>query len=160
MSIDHGTRTGYFFGTTSGVITTAGLMTGLYAGTHSLVAVLGGTFVIAVSDALSDALGIHLAHESDANATTRSVWLATFTTFVTKLVVSSSFAIPLLLFSLNTGILVALAGGLVVLVLLSVHLARIQRTPALPVVVEHVAIAIAVVAVSHGVGLWVRQTFT
>ncbi len=37
-----GARTGVFFGATSGVITTIGLITELYGGTESRVAVLGG----------------------------------------------------------------------------------------------------------------------
>ena len=49
-------RTGVYFGATSGVITTVGLIAGLYAGTESVVAVLGGILVIAVADAMSDAL--------------------------------------------------------------------------------------------------------
>ena len=61
--VNKGVRTGLFFGATSGVITTLGLITGLNAGTHSITAVLGGIFVIAVADSMSDALGIHLAEE-------------------------------------------------------------------------------------------------
>ena len=38
-----GARTGLFFGATSGVITTIGLIVGLNAGTRSMAAVLGGT---------------------------------------------------------------------------------------------------------------------
>ncbi len=45
-----------FFGATSGVITTVGLIACLYAGTESVVAVLGGILVIAVTDAMSHAL--------------------------------------------------------------------------------------------------------
>ena len=37
-----GARTGLYFGATSGVITTTGLIAGLHAGTESVVAVLGG----------------------------------------------------------------------------------------------------------------------
>ncbi len=37
-----GARTRIFFGATSGVITTVGLIVGLHAGTESLVAVPGG----------------------------------------------------------------------------------------------------------------------
>ena len=44
-----GVRTGLFFGATSGVITTLGLITGLNAGTKSITAVLGGILVIAVA---------------------------------------------------------------------------------------------------------------
>ena len=39
---------------------TLGLMVGLHAGTHSMPAVLGGILTIAVADAMSDALGIHV----------------------------------------------------------------------------------------------------
>ena len=44
--MDSGTRTGIYFGTTSGVITTLGVIIGLNAGTESLVAVVGGILVI------------------------------------------------------------------------------------------------------------------
>lgn len=57
-------RTGLGFGLTSGVITTLGLMVGLHSGTNSKTAVIGGILVIAVADAFSDALGIHLSEES------------------------------------------------------------------------------------------------
>ena len=53
-------RTGASFGLTSGVLTTLGLIVGLYAGTHSKLAVMGGIFTIAIADALSDALGRRL----------------------------------------------------------------------------------------------------
>ena len=87
-----GARTGLFFGATSGVITTIGLITGLNAGTGSLAAVLGGIFVIAVADAMSDALGIHLAEEADPATTTQHVWSATLSTSSTD--PSSSTVLP------------------------------------------------------------------
>src|SRR5210317_915276 len=95
-----GARTGLFFGATSGVITTLGLITGLNAGTHSMAAVIGGIFVIAVADSMSDALGIHLAEESDPNATAHHIWSATISTFVNKFIFAISFAVPLLLLPL------------------------------------------------------------
>ena len=67
MTWSHGMRTAlkvrFSFGLTSGVITTLGLMVGLHAGTHSMPAVLGDS-TIALADAMSDALGIHVAEES------------------------------------------------------------------------------------------------
>jgi hypothetical protein len=76
-----GARTGLFFGATSGVITTIGLIVGLNSGTRSITAVLGGILVIAVADAMSDALGIHLAEESDPDTDHSHVWSATIMTF-------------------------------------------------------------------------------
>lgn len=154
-----GARTGVFFGATSGVITTLGLIVGLNAGTQSVVAVLGGIFVIAFADAMSDALGIHLAQEADPESTTEHIWAATIWTFFTKLVVALSFAVPLLILPLQLAVAVSVAWGLLVITLLSAYLARSQKIPALPVVTEHVLIAIAVVAISHFIGIWVQSSF-
>jgi len=56
-------RKGFSFGLTSGIITTLGLIVGLHSGTHSALVIIGGILVIAVADAMSDALGIHVSEE-------------------------------------------------------------------------------------------------
>lgn len=154
-----GVRTGLFFGATSGVITTIGLITGLNAGTKSITAVLGGILVIAVADAMSDALGIHLAEEANPNTTHSHVWSATIMTFVTKFVFSISFAVPLLLLPLETAVLVCVVWGLLVIVVLSYFLARSQGESPLAIISEHVGIAVLVVILSHYIGVWVGKTF-
>ena len=154
-----GARIGIFFGATSGVITTIGLIVGLHAGTQSIVAVLGGILVIAVADAMSDAMGIHLAQEADPDSSNDHVWAATIWTFLTKLVVASSFAIPLLWLPLQTAVIASVSWGLLVITILSAYLARMQRTSALPVITEHLVIAIVVVTISYFIGIWVRTTF-
>ena len=156
---NEGARTGLFFGATSGVITTIGLITGLNAGTRSVAAVLGGIFVIAVADAMSDALGIHLAEEADPNATTSHVWAATISTFLNKFVFALSFAVPLLLLPLDTAVLASLVWGMVVITALSYFLARSQGTRPLHVIGEHLGIAALVVVLSHLIGVWVNRTF-
>jgi VIT1/CCC1 family predicted Fe2+/Mn2+ transporter len=154
-----GARTGLFFGAASGVITTLGLIVGLYSGTQSLVAVLGGIFVIAVADAMSDALGIHLAQEADPDSTHEHIWAATFSTFFTKLIVALTFVIPLLLLPLQTAVIVSIIWGLSVILLISIYLARVQKVHFLPVAGEHLLIAIVVITVSHFIGGWVHQMF-
>jgi VIT1/CCC1 family predicted Fe2+/Mn2+ transporter len=154
-----GARTGVFFGATSGVITTIGLIAGLNAGTKSIVAVLGGILVVAVADAMSDAMGIHLAQESDPDSTHEHIWAATIWTFLTKLVVALTFAVPLIWFPLQLAVAISVGWGLLVITVLSAYLARIQNSPVLHVVTEHVVIAIVVVAVSHFIGVWVGNTF-
>ena len=154
-----GARTGLFFGATSGVITTIGLIVGLNAGTRSITAVLGGILVIAVADALSDALGIHLAEEANPNTTHAHVWSATIMTFLTKFVFSISFAVPLLLLPLASAVMASVAWGLFVIVVLSYFLARAQGEAPFAIIVEHVGIAILVVIFSHYIGVWVARTF-
>jgi VIT1/CCC1 family predicted Fe2+/Mn2+ transporter len=154
-----GARTGLFFGATSGVITTVGLLTGLYAGTGSVTAVLGGILVIAVADAMSDALGMHLAEEADPHTTTKHVWSATIATFVAKFVFAITFAVPLLLLPLRTAVIASIVWGMAVITVLSYFLAKSRGERPLPIIAEHVGIAIIVVILSHLIGAWVGATF-
>ena len=154
-----GARTGLFFGATSGVITTIGLIAGLNAGTRSVTAVLGGICVIAVADAMSDALGIHLAEEADPNATTEHIWSATISTFITKFVFAISFAVPLLLLPLDQAVLASVLWGMLVIIVLSYFLARAQDASPLAIIAEHLGIAILVVVLSHLIGEWVSRAY-
>ncbi len=156
---NEGARTGLYFGATSGVITTIGLITGLNAGTGSVAAVLGGIFVIAIADAMSDALGIHLAEEADPDTTTGHVWAATISTFLNKFIFALSFAVPLLLLPLETAVVASLIWGMFVIVVLSYFLARAQNARPLLIIGEHLGIAVLVVVLSHFIGVWVNQTF-
>jgi len=154
-----GARTGLFFGATSGVITTLGLITGLNAGTQSITAVLGGIFVIAVADSMSDALGIHLAEEADPDTDHEQVWQATITTFITKFVFALSFAVPLLLLPLGPAVAASIVWGMLVIVVLSYFLARSQNKSPWFIILEHLGIAILVVVLSHFIGVWVAASF-
>lgn len=154
-----GARTGLFFGATSGVITTIGLIVGLNSGTRSITAVLGGILIIAVADAMSDALGIHLAEEANPDTDHAHVWSATIMTFLTKFVFSISFAVPLLLLPLGPAVTASVIWGLVVIVVLSYFLAKSQDESPLFIIGEHVGIAVLVLVFSHYIGVWVAATF-
>lgn len=154
-----GARTGLFFGATSGVITTIGLIVGLNSGTRSITAVLGGILIIAVADAMSDALGIHLAEEANPDTDHAHVWSATIMTFLTKFIFSISFAVPLLLLPLGPAVTASVIWGLVVIVVLSYFLAKSQDEPPLNIIGEHVGIAVLVLVFSHYIGVWVATTF-
>lgn len=157
--IDHSVRVGISFGLTSGVITTLGLLVGLSAGTNSRTAVLGGIFTIAVADALSDALGIHISEESEGVHTARQVWTATLATFLAKFFTALTFAIPVLLLSLPVAVIVCIGWGAFTLAALSIDLGRRQNTRALPLVAEHLAVATLVVVAAHLVGLGISAVF-
>ncbi len=153
-------KTGFSFGLTSGVITTLGLMVGLHAGTHSMPAVLGGILTIAVADAMSDALGIHIAEESKNHGNTSEIWESTMATFAAKFMIAGTFAIPVLFMPLDLAIVASLVWGLSLLAVLSYGLAREQRVPPWKVIGEHVVIGLCVVAMTHYLGEWVRGRFT
>ena len=158
--LNHSIKTGISFGLTSGVITTLGLMVGLNSGTHSRLAVLGGILTIAVADAFSDALGIHVAEEAENVHTPAEVWQATFATLITKFLFAMTFVVPVLLFALPAAIIVNIAYGLAVLSIMSWYLARQQGDAPIKCIGEHVAIALLVIAVTHYMGKWVGAHFS
>jgi VIT1/CCC1 family predicted Fe2+/Mn2+ transporter len=150
-------RTGISFGITSAVITTLGLMVGLHSGTHSRIVVIGGILTIAVADAFSDALGIHISEEAENIHTPRQIWGATAATFFAKFCFAMTFAVPVIFLSLSKAIVVSLIWGLSILTVLSYIIAKIQKEPPLKIVAEHLLIAIIVIVITHQVGLWVGK---
>ena len=151
----HSIKTGLSFGLTSAIITTLGLMVGLHSGTKSRLVVIGGILIIAIADAFSDALGIHMSEESENRHTTKEIWESTIATFLAKFIFSSTFIIPLLLFSLNTAVVVSVLYGLILLSLLSLYIARGQGEKPWKVIGEHLLIAIVVIVLTHYVGEWI-----
>jgi VIT1/CCC1 family predicted Fe2+/Mn2+ transporter len=152
----HSIKTGLSFGLTSAIITTLGLMVGLHSSTKSKLVVIGGILIIAIADAFSDALGIHMSEESENTHSTKEIWESTIATFLAKFIFSSTFIIPLLLFPLNTAIAVSVLYGLVLLSLFSLYMAKEQRKKSWKVIGEHLVIAIVVIILTHYVGEWIR----
>lgn len=157
--MNHSIKTGFSFGLTSGIITTLGLIVGLNAGTHSKLVVLGGILTIAIADAFSDALGIHISEESESKHTTKEIWQATISTFLFKFIFSSTFIIPVLLFSLTTAIIVSIIWGLLIISLVSFKLAKEEKNNPWKVIGEHLLIAIAVIVLTHYAGKWIAIIF-
>lgn len=157
--LDDALQAGISFGLTSGVITTLGLMVGLQSGSQSKLVVVGGILTIAIADASSDALGIHISEESRHISTSREVWLSTIATFVTKLLMALTFLVPVLLMDLQRAVIVSVVWGLSVLALLSYRLAVLGGIKPWKVIGEHLGIACAVIMVTHFVGVWVAKWF-
>ena len=155
----HSIKVGLCFGLTSGIITTLGLMIGLNAGTNSRLAVIGGILTIAIADAFSDSLGIHVSEESENKHTPKEIWESTLSTFFCKFVMASSFVIPVLLLELRNAIVVSICWGLLLLGILSYNIGKDQKTKTWHVVVEHLSIAVVVIVVAHYLGYWISLTF-
>lgn len=149
-------KTGISFGLTSGVITTLGLMVGLHSGSHSRTVVIGGILTIAIADAMSDALGIHVSEESKNSAPMSQIWEATLATFAAKFVVSATFLVPVICAPLDLAIVISVAWGLLLLTALSFFIAQAQAIAPWKVIGEHLFIALCVVAITHAVGDWVK----
>jgi VIT1/CCC1 family predicted Fe2+/Mn2+ transporter len=158
--LKHSAKTGISFGLTSGVITTLGLMVGLHSGTNSRSAVIGGILTIAVADAFSDALGIHISEESENKHTSKEIWESTFFTFIAKFIFSISFVFPVIFLKLNFAMIVNIFYGIILLALFSFYLAKEQGAARWKVIAEHVTIAVIVVIISHYIGEAISMFFS
>jgi len=151
-------RKGFGFGLTSSVITTLGLIVGLNSGTHSGRVILGGILIIAIADAFSDALAMHISEESGSKSVkTKAIWESTVSTFLFKFIFALSFAVPILLFELQTAIIVSVIWGLSLLGIFSFYIAKQKKISAVRAVVEHLVIAVLVIILTHFVGGVVGQ---
>lgn len=122
---------------------------------------MGGILTIAVADAFSDALGIHIAEEaSNQQHDHKEVWQATIVTFICKLFFASLFIIPVILFSLDVAMIVSIVWGLLVLGIISFFIAREQKNSAVHVIGEHISIAVIVIITTHYIGGLIARYFS
>jgi vacuolar iron transporter family protein len=147
-------RTGLSFGLTSAVITTLGMIVGLNSGTHDRIVVIGGILIIALADALSDSLGIHLSEEARKN-TSKTVWTSTISTFLFKFIFALTFLVPILLIPLATAVKVCMVWGAILLGSLSYYIARREKASPSKVITEHLLIALIVIIATNYLGNWI-----
>jgi hypothetical protein len=152
-------RAGLGFGLTSAVITTLGLMIGLNASIGSKLAVIGGILTIAIADAFSDALGVHVAKETEPGAIAKEVWEATGFTFLFKFLFALTFLIPVIIFSLPTALIISIIWGLSILSILSYKMAQSQGQSRWESLGEHLGVAIAVLILSNTIGGLIARYF-
>ncbi len=143
---------GFSFGLTSAIITTLGLIVGLNSSTHSRAVIIGGILVIAIADALSDSLGIHISEEAERKHSTREIWESTAATFISKFFFALTFILPIMMLPLGAAIAVSVAWGLSLIAVFSFMIGRRETDKPYKVAAEHLAIAIVVIIVTHIVG--------
>lgn len=152
-------KKGVYFGLTSATITTLGLIVGLHSFSGSQLVIVGGILTIAIADAFSDALGIHISEEAEQVHSNREIWEATLFAFFTKFLFALTFIGPVLVLDFSTAFMVNIVWGFLVLSVLSYVIAADQRTKPWKVIGEHIAIAFVVVNLTHYVGDWVAGAF-
>jgi len=152
-------KIGFNFGLTSGIITTLGLMVGLYSSTESRLVVIGGILTIAIADAFSDSMGVHVATESENSVTKKEVWESTFGTFLFKFIFTIIFIIPVLLFNLQTAIILSVIIGFILITILSISIAKERKVKPWKMVLEHVIIVTIVIVLAYYAGELIASYF-
>lgn len=148
---------GFSFGLVSGVITTLGLIIGLFFSTDSEWVVLSGILIIAIADSFSDASGVHISEESTGNFSVREIWETTISTLFSKFFFAMSFALPVLFLELHRAIMVDVVWGLFLITSISAFIAQQQGRKKSPVVIEHLVITVVVITLTFFVGRLISQ---
>jgi len=159
MIMKESIKRGFSFGLTSGIITTIGIIVGLGYATNSKPIIIGGILTVAIADAFSDALGIHISEESQKGITKKQIWESTFSTYLSKLFFALLFIIPFLFFEIKTSIYIGIIYGIAMLGILSFFIAKEKRIKPLKVITEHISIAIIVIIITYYIGISINKIF-
>jgi VIT1/CCC1 family predicted Fe2+/Mn2+ transporter len=147
-------ETRFSFGATAAIITNLSLIAGLRTGSHAKMSIIGAMLVIALADNISDSLGIHVYQESEC-IDIRETWFSTFTNFLTRIIVSLTFILQVLFMPINTAVVSSIIWGLLLLSVMSYLIAKDRKISPYRAIVEHLVIAIMLIAASNFVGAWV-----
>jgi len=78
---------------------------------------------------------------------------------LSKFLFALVFLIPVLLFELSIAIIIDVIFGLLMLSVFSFNLAKEQKAKSWRVVLEHLVIALIVIAIAHYLGDWISLKF-
>ena len=149
--MDKPIKKGIGFGITSGIITTIGLMMGLYAATNSKLAILGGIITIAIADSLSDSFGIHISEEF-SGAKHKNILKSSSYAFLSKLITASLFIFPIIFLNLKLAILICSIMGILLLIILNYFVSKENGESPIKTTFEHISLATIVIILSYFIG--------
>ena len=144
------------FGGASAVVTSLGLIVGSAAAQTSRASLLEALLIVALADNLTDALGIHIYQESE-KLEGHHAFAATLGNFATRLAICGTFLLLVAALPAGSAVMVSLAWGLALLGLLTWLVARSRGVNPVSEVGKHLAIALAVIVMSVGIGMLIHD---
>jgi len=144
-------ETRFSFGATAAIITNLSIIAGLRTGVHAKISIISAMLIIALADNISDSLGIHIYQESEC-IEPKEVWLSTFSNFITRVLVSTTFILLVLFLPINMAALLSVIWGLLLLALMSYLIAKDRHVSPYIAMFEHIIIAVVLITASNFVG--------
>jgi hypothetical protein len=144
------------FGAVSAIVTSIGVIAGFGAAGIPKSTIVGSLLIVGVADNLTDSLSIHIYQESE-NLEKQAAFRSTVGNFVTRLLISMSFIIPVLALSDMRSVIVALAWGITLLTGLTWLVATSRGANAMTEIAKHLLVAVVVIAVSRLIGLGISS---
>jgi len=147
---------GFTFGIMEGMVMVLGVLIGLSAASQPKTVLIIGTFLAGFSDALANAVGIHVSQETEARPR-REVWKATIYCFLATIGATLIIVIPLAVLPTTLAIPVTWVIGVVSLAALGWYVSRFSRIPKSTLAFEYMSMGIVVSVVCFIVG---QATYT
>ncbi|TSC92863.1 MAG: hypothetical protein Athens101428_786 [Candidatus Berkelbacteria bacterium Athens1014_28] len=148
---------GVTFGLASGVLTTLGMIIGINAATSSRLAIIASILTIAISDSLSDALGMYLSEESRLDEQKQSVKIISLFTFLGRFFFSAIFLLPFFFFSIDQSVIISLIFGLFLMTIAMIIIAVRKKEPIIKTVLAHILWVVIVIFLSYFIGTTVNK---
>jgi VIT1/CCC1 family predicted Fe2+/Mn2+ transporter len=146
----------FSFGATSAILTSMALIVGLGSISSNKSSLIGALLVIAIVDNVSDTLGIHIYQESEALADDIKYTNITITNYGTRLIITLSFIVLLLLLPNNLAKATSVIWGAIILSVLTYFISKNKGTKPAPEVFKHLLIAFIVIIISQVIGNFIR----
>lgn len=139
------------FGSTAAIVTSVALIIGFEAAAVTKATIVSGLLVIALADNLSDSLSIHVYQEAE-RIERRSAFRATVWNFVARLLISLTFIALVIVLPAQLATLASAGWACVLLVIVTVALARERGADVPSEIWKHLIVAAGVLALSWLVG--------
>ena len=134
----------FSFGVTSAIMTSLVLIIGLASNTDR-ISLITALLIIAIADNLSDSFGIHIYQESKG-MTPKEVKKTTRNNFITRMLATFVFILFVIFLPRNLIIPFSIFFGLVVLIILSYVISRMQKINPYRSIIRHITLAVVLIA--------------
>ena len=152
-------QTKFSFGMTSATVTDLALIVGLNQTANAKMSIIAAILIIALADNISDSLGIHIFQESE-RVERKEIWLSTATNFITRILVSLTFMLLVILLPMNLAVISSIVWGVLLLSLLSYTIAKEEGANPSLEVIKHLGIAILVILGSDLIRRFILMKFS
>jgi VIT1/CCC1 family predicted Fe2+/Mn2+ transporter len=145
----------FSFGATSAILASIALIVGLGSINGSKASVIGALLVIAIADNISDTLGIHIYQESEAIGT--DIKHTDLTNFGTRLLITLSFVLLLILFPTTSAKIISIFWGTIILSILTYFISKNKGANPASEIIKHLFIVFIVIVVSQIAGNFIKS---
>ena len=152
-------RQGMFFGVNTGVITTAGIISGVSQSTKNPLILIVTLISLALSDGISESYSLYISKKAkNINDNTNGPLYSSISSIISKILVNVSFLIPLL-FNYNLyyfkNLLWPLTWSISIIILIDYNISKLRDEKFIDYFIPHILILLAVLGLTKYIGVFI-----